>query len=310
MNEVFQDYGLEPKSRIGRTELNELKTYIETNYVEVPETPVFRISPTTFVRYIDRTRGLVFPPVMNFVSNGEAVGGCVITTPTGGGYAVDTELRFTYLSVSGGRYSFLWDFGDGTTSNNGSPFKTYTEVGTYSVSLTVSNLEGTVSSKKLRLGPSIYDTVADFITIIEPVPEGPVILPEGVILSAIDGVVDYRFYSTGTEYLLQYKLGNIDAASGLIWGEQNEENNYTPNSSISDPSGAPVKLIVGGYNDGNNTYDNSFDGGVVVDVSNLPQSEWTTLATFTNEPGNEYINITSLLQDNYSNMYQTFPFFS
>ncbi len=48
--------------------------------------------------------------------------------------------NFTNLSTGGGTFS--WDFGDGETSNNEHPSHTYDMVGTYSVTLTITNVCG------------------------------------------------------------------------------------------------------------------------------------------------------------------------
>jgi PKD repeat protein len=55
--------------------------------------------------------------------------------------------RFTDLSA-GGPTSWLWNFGDGTTSTEQNPTHVYKVVGTYDVSLTVANGMGTDTQKK------------------------------------------------------------------------------------------------------------------------------------------------------------------
>ncbi|WP_256623171.1 PGF-pre-PGF domain-containing protein [Methanolobus chelungpuianus] len=57
---------------------------------------------------------------------------------------VPLEVRFTDDS-SGEPASWLWDFGDGSTSNLQDPAHTYTAAGTYTVSLTVGNANGSHS---------------------------------------------------------------------------------------------------------------------------------------------------------------------
>jgi PGF-pre-PGF domain-containing protein len=53
------------------------------------------------------------------------------------------NVQFTDLSMNATAWN--WDFGDGTTSNEQSPFHTYSAVGTFTVSLTASNADGTDS---------------------------------------------------------------------------------------------------------------------------------------------------------------------
>ena len=51
-------------------------------------------------------------------------------------------VKFTDQSTNGPT-SWAWDFGDGTTSTLQNPEHIYTEAGTYTVKLTVSNADGT-----------------------------------------------------------------------------------------------------------------------------------------------------------------------
>ena len=55
-------------------------------------------------------------------------------------------VHFTDLST-GGATSWLWDFGDGTTSNQQNPTHEYTQLGTYTVKLTVKNAAGDTDTK-------------------------------------------------------------------------------------------------------------------------------------------------------------------
>lgn len=69
------------------------------------------------------------PPVSNFTA-----------TPVTG----DTPLNVTFTdSSTGSPTSWLWDFGDGNTSTDQNPVHIYTSDGTFTVSLTVSNDNGT-----------------------------------------------------------------------------------------------------------------------------------------------------------------------
>jgi len=62
-------------------------------------------------------------------------------------FCLGDSVSFTDLST-GGPNSFLWDFGDGTNSVLPDPTHTYTTVGTYDVSLTVTNSTGSESETK------------------------------------------------------------------------------------------------------------------------------------------------------------------
>ena len=63
----------------------------------------------------------------------------------------EAPVRFTDLS--GEAVSWFWDFGDGTFSNEPSPVHSYTEPGSYTVSLTVTDANGCVST--FDLGPYV-----------------------------------------------------------------------------------------------------------------------------------------------------------
>lgn len=74
------------------------------------------------------------PPTANFTAN-----------PTAGSRPL--TVNFTDTS-SNAPTSWLWNFGDGTTSTAQNPSKTYTSVGTYSVSLTANSGSGSGSTTK------------------------------------------------------------------------------------------------------------------------------------------------------------------
>ncbi len=83
------------------------------------------------------------PPVADFVGS-----------PTSG--SAPLTVNFTDQS-SGNPTSWSWDFGDGGTSTVQNPLHEYTDVGTYTVSLTASNAFG-----------SDVETKTDYITVTEP----------------------------------------------------------------------------------------------------------------------------------------------
>ena len=73
----------------------------------------------------------IFPPVANFSTN------------VSSGY-VPLSVNFTDQSTNA--TSFLWDFGDGTNSTAQNPIHTYRTIGSYTVSLTVTNAQGSNSN--------------------------------------------------------------------------------------------------------------------------------------------------------------------
>jgi beta propeller repeat protein len=84
------------------------------------------------------------PPVSNFTSNG-----------TTGAAPLSVEFYDTSL---GEDLSYLWEFGDGNTSDEQNPVYVYLTPGTFNVSLTVTNQDG-----------SDTETKSDYITVSVPV---------------------------------------------------------------------------------------------------------------------------------------------
>jgi PKD repeat protein len=75
---------------------------------------------------------------------------------------VPLTVAFTDLSTSNSRLTYSWDFGDGGTSVSKNPIHTYPGVGSYTVTLMVSNTAGSDSEVK-----------TDYIT-VDPAPVAPV----------------------------------------------------------------------------------------------------------------------------------------
>ncbi len=58
------------------------------------------------------------------------------------GIASKTGLTVTFVNLSSGADSYLWEFGDGTVSTASAPTHTYAAAGTYKVRLTAESNEG------------------------------------------------------------------------------------------------------------------------------------------------------------------------
>ncbi|NNE70082.1 MAG: PKD domain-containing protein, partial [Rhodothermales bacterium] len=71
----------------------------------------------------------------------------VITSMTASNMAPDTRSNVSFSANTSGSapMSYSWDFGDGNTSTSSNPSHTYSEAGTYTVTLEVTNCGGTVS---------------------------------------------------------------------------------------------------------------------------------------------------------------------
>ncbi len=122
---------------------------------------------------------------------------------------VPLTVTFTDLST-GGPTSWLWNFGDGGTSTVHNPSYTYNNVGTYDVTLTVSNAAG--SSQK---------TVEDLILVVSPPP--PVAEFSG---TPVDGsrplTVYFTDLSTGTPTSWLWDFGDGGTST-----DQNPTHVYT-----------------------------------------------------------------------------------
>ncbi len=121
------------------------------------------------------------PVVANFTAN-----------PTSG----DVPLTVFFTNLSSGATSWSWDFGDSGTSTNFSPAHTYTNAGTYTVSLTAVGAGGTNAL-----------TLLGFVSAQNP---APVVL--AAALSGTDIVLSFQSVA-GKIYDIQYK----DSLDDSVW---------------------------------------------------------------------------------------------
>lgn len=80
--------------------------------------------------------------------------GAIATEPQGGGIAAVTAFAFSLSSnPSGGipPYSYLWDFGDGSTGNGTAPTHTYSRPGPFRALLTVSDIRGVTATTQITI---------------------------------------------------------------------------------------------------------------------------------------------------------------
>jgi len=100
-------------------------------------------------------------------------------TPTSGSKPL-TVAFYDNSTSNDGIVAWEWDFGDGDTSNDQNPTHTYTEAGTYTVKLTVTEEDGDTNT----CIKENYVTVitAPTITIISPTTENPIYTQSGKII--------------------------------------------------------------------------------------------------------------------------------
>ncbi len=99
-----------------------------------------------------RTLDVSFGPTPNFTAN--SLTGCA-----------PKLIQFTDLSASNQPIAgWFWDFGDGTTSTLRSPQYSYTANGTYTVSLTVTDINGCAKTETKPQYIQLQNPIADFIS--------------------------------------------------------------------------------------------------------------------------------------------------
>ena len=110
------------------------------------------------------------------------------------------EVQFTDLSsCQVGISSWLWQFGDGSTSNLQNPTHTYLAPGNYVVYLTITNLNGHILS--------VHHNVK-----VSALPDAPIITGH---FNDCDGLTQVYFISNYQPNYMQYKW-SIDPASGIF----------------------------------------------------------------------------------------------
>jgi len=141
---------------------------------------------------------------------------------------VPLTVTFTDQS-SGDITSWLWNFGDGSTSTARNPTHAYTAAGTYTVSLTVNGPGG-----------SDTETAVAYITTGYPIPNADFIaLP---ITGTIPLDVQFTDLSTGAITTWDWTFGN-GSISGARYPYFTYENSgtYTVSSTVSGPSGSDTE---------------------------------------------------------------------
>jgi len=278
MNEVQQEYGLTPTNRIGRTELDSLKQIIETNYAsDIPNGKIVALSNGFFIRAIEASKSVVVPPYFALTDqSGNEVGITVLQGQRDlDDLLINSPVSFSGRSERGGKLSYLWDFGDGNTSTSENVNHTYTQAGTYAVSLTISNLEGTAVNRKLfQSGP---DLVYDYLTIVSPP-------SQYTIVEDTNYGVYVRLYNDLGTVKLQYKIVDTSAA-GNIFGIGYDE-----------PAPAVFDYLIYSFTDINLT----FYSDALTNVSN-PSADWATIINLpSNAEGQGISSLSIELMDAYS----------
>jgi PKD repeat protein len=131
----------------------------------------------------------------------------VLQTPTAAFYANVTTgcegLIVTFTQTNTGAISYLWDFGDGTTSTDANPTHAYNvDPGQYNVSLTVIN----------SLGCPFTVTQPNYITIVGP-PSVNFAISPGPVISIPEYTFKFTNESGGTAQTFRWSFGDGDIST-------------------------------------------------------------------------------------------------
>ena len=156
-------------------------------------------------------------------------------------YAVNDEIKFNNLNT-GGEIDVLWDFGDGSTSSELHPSYTYTELGTYRVTLTITYDYGCS-------GPYYED--------IEIIKGYNIMVPNGFTPNG-DGVNDYfkpvyigvvttliEVYNTWGSMVYSEEGNILKGWNGFIKNTEAENGNYIY-KIIAKPFNTTIPIVLNG----------------------------------------------------------------
>lgn len=160
----------------------------------------------------------------------------------------------TFLdSTTNNPTTWLWDFGDGTTSTLQNPIHTYNNAGTYNVNLIVNSVIGSDSITKVIIVPNAGGTIPALCTPTAANPSslyGTTLVHLNTIhhasLSALEGYKDFTCTDVTTVHKGSQYLFNINTASGnnkvKTWIDYNNNSTYDNSELIAD------------FGNGSNTY--------------------------------------------------------
>ena len=223
-------------------------------------------------------RGWTTPVSQTFTAAGQTLTatGTYTVIPSLAAFTANPTLGQAPLTVnftdnsSGAVTSWLWNFGDGTTSSNENPVHTYAGAGVYSVTLTVNGPGGTNTA-----------TQSSYITAYTPVAAAFSATPSTGLLS-LDGsgiTINFTDKSTGT-------------VTGWLWnfGDGTTSSNENPSHTYTGAGVYSVTLTVNG------------PGGLssVKTLSNCITVYAPAIADFTASPTSGFASLAANFSDNSS----------
>ena len=118
----------------------------------------------------------------------------------------DAPFEVAFFDLSDGAQSWLWDFGDGGTSTEQDPEHTYTQPGVYTVSLTVTNLDGLSATKTME----DYITVTGEAGVSHAIPEGYKIYTQAGSINILSDMPDMNISIYDMRGMLVEKHSHIN----------------------------------------------------------------------------------------------------
>jgi len=161
------------------------------------------VCPGTYNVLITDANNCSFPGLSATV-NGGAPTPTASFTPSAQTVFLNTGATVTFTDASTGGTSWMWDFGDTNTSTDQSPVHTYTAIGTYDVTLTVTNAGGCAGVETMTIQVlqtnAISELDAEKLVLVYPNPAGGLLT---VDCSDLADVQSLQIYNTLGELIVR-----------------------------------------------------------------------------------------------------------
>ncbi len=185
-------------------------------------------------------------------------------TPTYGTSPLEVFFTGSSSSDDNGISTYLWDFDDGTTSNEINPTHTFNQDGVYNVSLTVSDSEGSedIASIQINVGAASQNGVVGFTLINANTDQDMFELTDGLVIDAAS------LQGMGLNIRANTNPTIVGSVSLSLTGPVNNTRteSVAPYALFGDASGnySAQNLLTGTYTLSATAYSQAGLGGVVI----------------------------------------------